>query len=127
MHYKLTELQIAGNKPIAEAKALLELLNEQYKTKVTMRFTRADKGRAKPTQSRFSIPIHATDKGEAFLFYYVIHEFVHCLGYHGHGITFKTHERDLLSLWGIDITYARAYPKALYANGLKVYDRKKGA
>ena len=104
-----------------EAQALLELLNEHCDTTITIRFTTAQRGQANLTHNRFSIPEHAPTKGEAYLYYYVIHEFTHCLGFWEHDQSFKKKEQSLLILFGIKIEYSRAYPRALYANGERVY------
>ena len=122
MKYKLTPLQLAGNKQVKDAYALLDLLNEHEHTRITMTFSRAYAGHAR--DRHFIMPIHVFDKGETYLFYYVIHEFTHCLGYARHDSDFKRSERRLLNLFDIDIDYARAYPRALYANGEKVYQKK---
>jgi len=130
MRYKLTELQLAGNKQVKDARALLDLLNEHcqaneyHHTNITMSFTRANRGTAKLTRNTFTVPIHAINKGDTYLFYYVIHEFTHCLGYgHLHDDNFKWKEKQLLDLFDIQIDYARAYPRALYANGEVVYSK----
>ena len=121
MKYRLTEAQLKGNKQAQDAIALLDLLNEHCNTGITMHFTRAMGGRANLQYTHFTIPQFAFARREAYLFYYVIHEFTHCLGYDEHDNAFKQKERTLLSLFGISIDYIRAYPKALYANGEKVY------
>jgi hypothetical protein len=104
------------------AEALLSLLNEHEKVNVVMRFSKANKGRANIIKQSFSIPHHALGKGEAYLLYYVAHEFAHCSNRDAtHGTSFKRYERKLLSLLGITITYKKAYPKYLYANGEMQY------
>lgn len=120
----MTSLQLAGNKKIKNAQALLELLNQHCKTSTTMTFTRARAGRANTELNHFTVPQHAIDNVETYLSYYVIHEFTHCLGFPGHNASFKQRERKLLTLFDISIDYARAYPKALYSNGEKVYQGK---
>ena len=125
MRYRLTDIQLAGNKQAKDACALLDLLNEHCRTKVKMDFTRARAGRANLRHDHFTVPQHALEKfGETYLFYYVIHEFTHCLGNSSHDGDFKRKERQLLKLFGITIDYAKAYPRALYANGKKVYQKK---
>ncbi len=126
MNYKLTSIQVAGNKYANDAKAMLDLLNEHCKKSVAMTFTRARGGRANLRHTHFTMPEH-TINGKfpiEYTLYYVIHEFTHCLGYSEHGSEFKRHERQLLDIFGIKIEYARAYPKALYANGQRVYTKK---
>lgn len=121
MKYKLTELQLAGNKQVKDAKALLDLLNEYCQTDIKMSFTRANRGRAK-LAGNFTVPVHAINKNnETYLFYYVVHEFTHCLGNHTHDASFKSKERELLNLFNISIDYAKAYPRTLYANGQQAY------
>ena len=107
-----------------DATALLDLLNENCHTKITMAFSRAYGGRANLVLHRFTVPQHTFTKGETYLFYYVIHEFTHCLGNPKHDSDFKRKEKQLLRLFGISIDYARAYPRALYANGQRVYQMK---
>lgn len=125
MRYKFTELQLAGNRQVKDAKALLDLLNEQCHKHINMSFTRAAGGRANREHTHFSIPEHALKNGEIYLFYYVIHEFTHCYANNpSHDSQFKRAERKLLKLFDIEIDYAKAYPKALYANGQKVYSKK---
>ncbi len=125
MRYKLTDIQLAGNKQAKDAEALLDLLNEHCHTDVKMTFSRANAGRANLNHTRFTIPQHAFTKGETYLFYYVIHEFTHCQDdIIGHGKDFKKAEQDLLGLFGISIDYARAYPRVLYANGERAYYKK---
>ena len=123
-HKIFTPIQEAGDKRIEDARALLTLLNEHCGTNITMRFTFARGGRANTRLQRFTIPKFAVDNGETYLFYYVIHEFTHCFGqYHNHGEQFKACERGLLSEFNIKIDYAKAYPKALYANGEIAYHK----
>ena len=125
MKYRFTDLQLAGNKQVKDAQALLDLLNEHYKSSVLMAFTHANKGRANIIAKRFTIPQHALDKGETYLHYYVIHEFTHCLGFFDeHNLAFKRKEQTLLAMFGISIDYAKSYPRALYCNGEKVYQKK---
>lgn len=124
MKYRLTPIQLASNKQVNDATALLELLNEHCNTDAKMIFSRARSGRANSRLLRFTVPQHALEKGETYLFYYVIHEFTHCLGYNGHPSEFKCKERQLLKLFGISIDYARAYPRALYASGERAYYKK---
>ena len=121
MRYKLTDIQLAGNKQVKDANALLDLLNEHCRTNIAMTFSRARGGRANLKYARFTVPQHAFERGETYLQYYVIHEFTHCLGIANHGSRFKRKERELLDLFNIKIDYARAYPRALYANGERVY------
>ena len=121
MRYQLTHIQTAGNKQASDAYALLDLLNEHCKTHIGMSFSRARGGRANLLHKRFTVPQHTFTNGETYLFYYVIHEFTHCLGYVPHDSVFKRKERQLLVLFGITIDYAKAYPRALYANGERVY------
>jgi len=125
MKYKLTDIQLSGNKQVNDARALLGLLNEHCNSKVKMNFSRANGGQANLKLARFTIPQHAFTKGETYLLYYVIHEFTHCLGNRSHNSMFKRKERELLQLFGISIDYAKAYPRALYANGEKVYTKVK--
>ena len=124
MKYKLTALQLAGDKQVKDANALLDLLNEHCHTSVTMTFSRARAGRANLEHKYFTVPQHTLTRGETYLYYYVIHEFTHCLGYLGHDSTFKRNERQLLKLFDITIDYAKAYPRTLYANGERVYYKK---
>jgi len=120
MKYKMV---VDGNPKAHDAYALLDLLNEHYDCDVTMTFSRARKGRANLIKQQFTVPQFALKRGETYLHYYVIHEFTHCIGYRYHDSVFKAHERQLLALFGIKIDYARAYPKALYANGEQVYKK----
>jgi len=127
MKYKLTSLQLAGNKYVDEANAVLALLNEHYHTDIKMEFTQATRGHAKVNFNWFSVPVHAINGKQAveYTWYYVVHEFVHInFRIHNHDSKFKTHEKKLLRLFGLDIKYARAYPRALYANGNKVYSKE---
>ena len=124
MKYRFTEAELKENKQAQNAVALLDLLNEHEHTNITMHFTRAGGGKANLKKAHFTIPRHALAEGEAYTLYYVIHEFTHCLGhYKGHDNTFKRKERTVLNLLGMSIDYARAYPKALYVNGEKVYNK----
>ena len=123
MNYKFTELQLAGNKQVTDARALLDLLNEKTRSQVIMSFSKAKRGRANLKHNRFTVPKHAFDKGETYLFYYVIHEFTHCMGYPNHGKDFKSKEQSFLNLFGIKIDYAKAYPRDLYANGEISYSK----
>ena len=109
---------------LEEAKTVLELLNEQFDENVKMRITTADRGQAVGREKRFTLPARAFERHQAYLIYYVVHEFTHCLGYYDHREDFKFWECKLLDKFGITIEYARAYPKALYCNGDKVYSRK---
>jgi hypothetical protein len=123
-HYKATEN--SNNTLIQGASKLLAELNTKYDRSVTMQFTDSYGGRANIDLQRFTIPLWAAKKGITYLYYYVIHEFTHCFGqYCGHGAGFKACERGILGEYGITIDYARAYPKALYANGERVYHKTK--
>jgi hypothetical protein len=124
MRYKISEIQLAGNKQANDAKAMLVLLNEQMHENVTMHFTNANAGRAKTRIKHFTIPIHALKSCETYLLYYVIHEFTHCITNKMHDTKFKFTESALCSQFGISIDYARAYPKRLYYNGQTVYEKK---
>ena len=124
MKYQFTELQLSGNKKVADARAVLDLLNEHCRTSVKMSFSRANGGRANLYRQRFTIPKHAMDRCETYLHYYVIHEFTHCLGNLSHDKAFKRKERQLLKMFDITIDYAKAYPRTLYANGEKKYTRE---
>lgn len=130
MKYKLTQIQLSGNKLINDAIALLDLLNETNKTSIKMTFSKANCGRANQRLQKFTIPVHAITKGESYLFYYVIHEYSHCMlsRHTGHNNQFKQTELILLNKFtNIDsMDYARAYPKTIYANGEIVYKRKGG-
>ena len=97
MRYKYSELQLAGNKKVRDTRALLDLLNEYHDTTVKMSFTRARSGKANKLKGTFTVPTHAIDNNETYLFYYAIHEFTHCLGYNGHDAAFKREERNLLA------------------------------
>lgn len=128
MRYKLTPLQKAGNKQIGDAYALLDLLNEHNKTNVKMDINRACRGRANIELNHFTVPIFAFNQGEEFSQYYVIHEYTHIMGKHyNHDSSFKRVEQSLLSLFDLTLDYAKAYPKAIYSNGQKVYDKKEFA
>lgn len=124
MKYKLTPIQLSHNKQVDDAAALLGLLNEHCKADTKMVFSRARAGRANVELGKFTIPQHALNNGETYLSYYVIHEFTHCLGLRGHNKDFKQRERALLRLFNITIDYASAYPRTLYANGEKAYQKK---
>ena len=106
MKYKLEGIQLAGNKQVENANALLELLNDYCHAEVKMSFTRANRGRANLSNTHFTVPEHAINKNETYLLYYVIHEFTHCLGNTGHDKKFKNKETQLLDLFGIKIEYA---------------------
>lgn len=130
MRYKITELQLSGNDQYAtiakDCNALLDLLNEYCKTNIAMSFTRSYGGRANLRLKRFTIPLTGSHVscGIDWLLYYVIHEFTHCLGYSSHNETFKTQEQTLCKLFGYELEYKRAYPKAIYCNGQAVYKSK---
>lgn len=112
------------DRQIQDIESLLQLLNENKHSNISMRFSNADCGRANIDNGKFSIPLHAFTKGETYLHYYVIHEFTHCLGCWNHGSDFKRVEGQLLKLFGIEIEYKKAYPKKLYANGELSYTSK---
>ena len=62
---------------------------------------------------------------EEYQTYYVVHEVCHYLrhtikGMRGHNAIFQKYEDEALELWGIKIERAKAYPKALYANGKRI-------
>ncbi len=125
MRYKLTPLQKSGNKQIADTYAILGLLNEYNNTDIKMDISRACRGRANIKLNHFTVPIFAFNKGAEFSQYYVIHEYTHIMGKHyNHDSAFKRLEQILLSLFDLTLDYAKAYPKAIYANGQKVYERK---
>jgi hypothetical protein len=131
MRYKINKLQLAGNNKLAkisrDANALLELLNEHEKTRVTMTLSRSIGGRANIKLKRFTIPLTQQARyGNDYMMYYVIHEFTHCLGFHKHDNKFKLKEQSLCNLFGYKLEYAKAYPKTIYANGKIVYKSKKG-
>ena len=126
MKYTLNRTQ-QNSKLIDDAIALLQLMNEHNKTNFKMRFTEAARGRANIRLQRFTIPGQAIECGESYLFYYVIHEYTHCISrIVKHNDIFKHGEIVLLRKFtNMDnIDYARAYPKKLYANGQIVYKRK---
>lgn len=59
---------------------------------------------------------------EAFVIYYVTHELIHAfVSEHGHTPKFKEAEAAVLKEWGIDIRYARAYPRSLSYHGVELY------
>ena len=107
------------------AKITLELLNEKHKSNVTLKLSHGRRGRARLSKQYFSLPIWALTNcyPEQYIIYYTIHEYTHCLLMMGHNETFKNKESELLKEFGIEIEYARAYPKRLYANGEIVYER----
>ncbi len=96
--------------------------------KVTLKLKDTQKGTTHFTKGYFTIPLWAVNEGEEFTTYYVVHEFCHFVarneGSRGHDGIFKSVERRALKLWGMDIEYKKAYPRALYANGMKVYESK---
>ena len=108
------------------AKAVLELLNEKHKSNVVLkRISHSTRGMARFRQQYFSLPDYLfSGYPEQYIIYYTIHEYTHCLLMTGaHNPFFKNKESELLKEFGIEIEYARAYPKRLYANGGIVYDR----
>lgn len=125
MKYRFTNTELEKYPHTKDAIALLDLLNERCHKHIKMVFTKASGGRANLTHTQFTVPKHALEKfGETYLYYYVIHEFTHCYANNGtHDGQFKRTERKLLALFGITIDYAKAYPRALYANGEKVYQK----
>lgn len=76
-------------------------------------------GRANWKSNSITIPAWVAKYGENYSIYYILHELTHyykgSLG--GHGPLFKEIENKLLSVWGISIIRAKAYPKTLFANG----------
>ena len=123
MKYRFTDTQLAGNKKAKDCYALLDLLNETHHQKIKMTITRARGGHAHIREDRFTLPTYVFSRPEVYMFYYVIHEFTHCLGFWGHDLYFKRKEQDILQLFDIKIHYTKAYPKALYSNGQKVYGK----
>ena len=61
------------------------------------------------------------DRDERYVIWYVTHELCHCI-YHDHGSFFKKLEASIMEKWGVEIEYARAYPKRLYADGEVIYE-----
>jgi len=109
------------------AKITLELLNEKHKSNVVLkRISHSTRGMARFRQQYFSLPdyLFSGNYPEQYIIYYTIHEYTHCLLMMGtHNPFFKSKESSDLKEFGIEIEYARAYPKRLYANGEIVYER----
>lgn len=72
-----------------------------------------------------TIPEWTQACGESYIIYYVVHEVCHLLDFKDrHGAQFQRIEDKALKLWGIRIDRLRVYPKRLYLNGQKVYERR---
>ncbi len=80
-------------------------------------------GRAHLRTRSLTIPAWALTRAKEFTIYYVCHEVSH-FKYPNHGLQFKQTEQYLCNLAGIKIVYSRAYPKALYADGIEVYSKR---
>jgi predicted metal-dependent hydrolase len=88
------------------------------------RFSLKDTRQGRWIRGGITIPTWILKESEQFQTYYVIHEVCHFI-YLGHGPLFKEVERKMCKRWDIEIEYAKAYPKKLYANGQMVYNSKR--
>ena len=77
------------------------------------------RGRANWKTNSITIPQWSIETGDSYALYYAIHELAHYFGGRlgGHSAMFQKIEDELLSIWGLSIKRAKAYPKALFANG----------
>jgi len=74
-----------------------------------------------------TLPKWVLVKPVEYLWYYVIHETIHAIGYRGHGKLFKERERRWLKEFGIVPVYAKVYPKKLQSlNGQTFCKKIKG-
>lgn len=90
------------------------------KTRPTIEVRNNQRGRYRPLADLIIIPQWATEKGEHYLIYYMVHELTHVF-YSGHDSIFKKAEIETLEYFGINITYRRAYPSTLSYNGVEFY------
>lgn len=107
-------------KPATEQdlRACLDLLNEREGTVFRMEMCRGDRGKARIGQGWFTIPPHVFKYDWAYGVAYVCHEFAHLLkGRGGHGPDFQKIEDRLCALFGLSVERAKAYPRAILANG----------
>ena len=115
---------MVGNMTEEEAQELLVYLNTKYISYTQMQIKPGRCGHAHISQKWFSLPTWVLNLGICYATYYIIHEFIHCEGYHRHDDAFKDKERQMLVEFGVSVIYAKAYPKCLIANGEIVYENK---
>lgn len=120
----------------ADLKAAIELTKDKFgglARLVTVRFADIRAGYAKPRENKITLPNWIFNRGNTFALYYALHEVAHLIHrwqsnserHKMHGIEFKAIEKQVMDTWDLQIEYAKAYPKRVYLNGVKDYEKKK--
>lgn len=76
-------------------------------------------GRARIKTRTITIPAWTFKVAPEYAVYYTLHEIAH-FKFLGHKAAFKEVEQSLCKMAGISLEYAKAYPKAIYANGQRI-------
>lgn len=83
-----------------------------------------DVRRGRRGKTFLSIPTWACNHEIEYVYYYVIHETVHHIGYYGHGFLFRKKEQYWLKQFGLVPVYKKVYPKTLRSlNGQTLWSR----
>lgn len=86
---------------------------------ILVRIKKVYAGRA--NKNYIALPKFLDKYDEQYQIYYAVHEACHYVNKGmGHKPPFKEIEDRILALWNIKIKRAKAYPKALYANGKRI-------
>ena len=104
-----------------DCRAMIDLLNDTYKDTVKMEIKDVGRGHAHTNANWFSLPKWALGRGEAFAFYYIIHEFCHSHYRMGHNALFTEYEKSACAKFGYTLDMKRVYPKAIAYNGINQY------
>lgn len=97
---------------------------------VSIRWKNVKRGFARYDGNKITLPLWILGKNEGYALYYVLHEISHLITCWQYGPTIATHgrefkevEKQVMDCWDIQIEYARAYPKRVFVNGQKCYEK----